>query len=153
MSKFLRRSLMVFINKGFRTIVFIFIVISTIFGQYVLWPSSEVCCLNFWDESWWFLSFRIFGLLSSSVKIKMKTIVRKPLMIKILSKSTTKQNTPPKKNNNKKQTKKRNTVKNGKWFYATLVSASCTITSSHQMKYLSMTRAKHHPGGHHATLF
>ena len=24
-------------------------------------------CLNFWDEAWWFLSLRVFGLLSSSL--------------------------------------------------------------------------------------
>ena len=67
-----------------------------------------ISCLNFWDEAWWFLSLRVFGLLSSSlllfpkfdkhlkkagghigqnfveITIKMKTIVWKPLMIKIL---------------------------------------------------------------------
>ena len=26
-----------------------------------------ICCLNFWDEAWWFLSLRVFGLLSSSL--------------------------------------------------------------------------------------
>ena len=57
------------------------------FGRYVLRPSSGFCCLNFWDEACWFLSLRFFGLLSSSlllfveITIKMKTIVRKPLMI------------------------------------------------------------------------
>ena len=24
-----------------------------------------ISCLNFWDEAWWFLSLRVFGLLSS----------------------------------------------------------------------------------------
>ena len=48
--KFLRQSLLIFIMKGFRTIVFIFIVISTTFQP---------------------------------ITIKMKTIVQKPLMIKI----------------------------------------------------------------------
>ena len=37
------------------------------FRWYVLQPSSDVCCLNFWDEVWWFLSLRVFGLLSSSL--------------------------------------------------------------------------------------
>ena len=37
------------------------------FGRCVLRPSSGVCCLNFWDEDWWFLSLRIFGLLSLSL--------------------------------------------------------------------------------------
>ena len=26
-----------------------------------------ICCLNFWDEAWWFLWLRVFGLLSSSI--------------------------------------------------------------------------------------
>ena len=26
-----------------------------------------ISCLNFWDEAWWFLSVRVFGLLSSSL--------------------------------------------------------------------------------------
>ena len=37
------------------------------FGRYVPRPSSGVCCLNFWDEAWWFLSLGAFGLLSSSL--------------------------------------------------------------------------------------
>ena len=41
MSKFLRRRLLIFIIKVFRTIVFIFIVISQRFGRYVLRPSSR----------------------------------------------------------------------------------------------------------------
>ena len=28
---------------------------------------SGFSCLNFWDEAWWFLSLRVFGLLSSSL--------------------------------------------------------------------------------------
>ena len=28
---------------------------------------STISCSNFWDEDWWFLSFRFFGLLASSV--------------------------------------------------------------------------------------
>ena len=28
---------------------------------------TELCCLNFWDEAWWFLSLRVFGLLFSSL--------------------------------------------------------------------------------------
>ena len=55
LSKFLRWSLMIFIIKGFRTIFFIFIVISTL----------DISCLNFWDEALWFLSLRVFKLLSS----------------------------------------------------------------------------------------
>ena len=27
----------------------------------------SIICLNFWDEAWWFLSLRVFGLLSSSL--------------------------------------------------------------------------------------
>ena len=27
----------------------------------------DISCLNFWDEAWWFLSLRVFGLLSSSL--------------------------------------------------------------------------------------
>ena len=59
-----------------------------------------ISCLNFYDETLWFLSLSIFRLLSSSllwfsqcfgryvlmeITIKMKTIVRKPLMIKIFA--------------------------------------------------------------------
>ena len=64
----------------------------------------------------------------------------------LLSQSTTK---------NKRQIPcyKWNTVRNAKWFNETLVSAYCAITSPHQVKYLSMTGAKHYPGGHHTTLF
>ena len=47
----------------------------------------------------------------------------------------------------------RNKVRNIKWFNETLVSAYCAITSPLQVKYLSMTGTKHHPGGHHVTLF
>ena len=60
LSKFLRRSLLIFIMKGFRTIVFIFIVISTIFRPICSPAFSGVCCLNFWDEACWFLSLRVF---------------------------------------------------------------------------------------------
>ena len=28
---------------------------------------ATISCLNFWDEVWWFLSLRVFGLLSSSL--------------------------------------------------------------------------------------
>ena len=45
MSKFLRRSLMIFIIKGFRTIIFIFIVISTMFRPICL-PAFFRCFLN-----------------------------------------------------------------------------------------------------------
>ena len=44
MSKFLRRSLMIFIIKGFRTIVFIFIVISTTFRP--ICPPAFFGCLS-----------------------------------------------------------------------------------------------------------
>ena len=27
----------------------------------------HISCLNFWNEAWWFLSLRVFGLLSSSL--------------------------------------------------------------------------------------
>ena len=30
------------------------------------WRSHPYNCLNFWDEAWWFLLLRVFGLLSSS---------------------------------------------------------------------------------------
>ena len=43
-SKFLRRSLMIFIIKGFRTIVFIFIVISTMFWP--IYPLAVFRCLS-----------------------------------------------------------------------------------------------------------
>ena len=67
LSKFLRRSLMIFIIKGYWTIVFIFIVIFTTF-RLICPPAFFRCfCLNFWDEAWWFLSLRLFGQLSSSV--------------------------------------------------------------------------------------
>ena len=65
LSKFLRRSLLIIIN-GFWTIVFI-LLFPQHFGRYVLRPSSDVHYLNFWDEPWWFLSLRVFGLLSSSL--------------------------------------------------------------------------------------
>ena len=29
--------------------------------------SNNFSCLNFWDEAWWFLSLRVFGLISSSL--------------------------------------------------------------------------------------
>ena len=75
LSEFLRQSLMIFIIQGFRTIVFIFIVVwisetkledfyHSGFSDYCL---HLYCCLNFWDKAWWFLSFRVFGLLSSSL--------------------------------------------------------------------------------------
>ena len=44
MSKFLRRSLMIFIIKGFRTIVVIFIVISTTF--------RPICIPDFFSHIW-----------------------------------------------------------------------------------------------------
>ena len=44
MSKFLRRNLMIFIIKGFRTIVFILIVISTTFRT--IWPPAFFRCLS-----------------------------------------------------------------------------------------------------------
>ena len=67
MSKYLWRSLMIFIIKGFRTIVFIFIFISTTFRP--ICPPAFFRCLsmNFCDKAWWFLSLRVFGLLSSSL--------------------------------------------------------------------------------------
>ena len=42
----------------------------TLFG-WLIWSygisTIVVNCLNFWDEAWWFLSLRVFGLLSSSL--------------------------------------------------------------------------------------
>ena len=32
-----------------------------------VWTYQCVSCLNFWDEACWFLSLRVFGLLSSSL--------------------------------------------------------------------------------------
>ena len=34
---------------------------------YIVLPYVDISCLNFWDETWWFLSLRVFGLLSSSL--------------------------------------------------------------------------------------
>ena len=73
---YISKSLLIFIIKGFWAIVFIFIVISSTF-----WPifppvffrclsnsgKKVFYCLNFWDEACWFLSLRVFGLLSSSL--------------------------------------------------------------------------------------
>ena len=58
---------MIFLIKGFRTIVFIFIVIYATFRP--IYPPAFFWCLsmNFWDEAWWFLSLRVFGLVSSSL--------------------------------------------------------------------------------------
>ena len=95
MSKSLRRSLLIFIIKAFRTIVFIFIVISTTFRP--ICPPAFFRCLS--------NSGTFMDVVRSSVKvpefdkhlkkagghidrnvaeitIKMKTIIRKPLMIK-----------------------------------------------------------------------
>ena len=33
----------------------------------VLWHINHCSCLNFWDEAWWFLLLRVFGLLTSSL--------------------------------------------------------------------------------------
>ena len=33
----------------------------------ILSTNYALCCLNFWDEAWWFLSLRVFRLLSSSL--------------------------------------------------------------------------------------
>ena len=35
--------------------------------QLIVIYKPDISCLNFWDEAWWFLSLRIFGLLSSSL--------------------------------------------------------------------------------------
>lgn len=48
---------------------------------------------------------------------------------------------------------KRNAVKNGMLFNEEIVSANCSMTSPHQLKYLSMTGTKDHPGDHHPILF
>ena len=74
MSKFLRRSLMIFIIKGFRTIVFIFIVISTTFRPICL-PGFFGCFLSIFQRQSFIikgfrtivLSLRVFGLLFSSL--------------------------------------------------------------------------------------
>ena len=34
---------------------------------YSIKSMRELSCLNFWDEAWWFLSFKVFRLLSSSL--------------------------------------------------------------------------------------
>ena len=36
-------------------------------SKYFLKIFCFISCLNFWDEIWWFLSLRVFGLLSSSL--------------------------------------------------------------------------------------
>ena len=88
LSKFLRRSLVIFIIKGFRTIVFIFIVISTMF-QPICPPAFFRCWLSkFLRRSlviFIIKGFRtiVFIFIVISITIKMKTIARKPLMIKI----------------------------------------------------------------------
>ena len=63
LSEFLRRSLINFIIEGFWTIVFISIVIFTPFQP--ICPPAFFRGLNFLDEVWWFLSFRVFGLWTS----------------------------------------------------------------------------------------
>ena len=70
MSEFLGQSLMIFIIQGFWTIVFIFIVIFKTFR--LICSPVFIRCLNFWDKAWWFLSFRVFGLLSSSLLLYSK---------------------------------------------------------------------------------
>ena len=81
---------MILIIQGFRTIVFIFIVVwisetklddfyHSGFSDYCL---HLYCCLNFWDKAWWFLSFRVFGLLSSSLLLS--EFLRQSLMIFII---------------------------------------------------------------------
>ena len=128
MSKFLWRSLLIFIMKGFQTIVFIFIVISTTFRP--IYPLAFFRCLSnsgtftelrttFFIESMgvtcsysvihnrvqvlsipvlllvcnqdWTCNLQMIVSLERhigqnvvEIKIKMKTIVRKPLMIKFL---------------------------------------------------------------------
>ena len=37
------------------------------FGQCCGDCHTYICCLNFWDAAWWFLSLRVFKLLSSSL--------------------------------------------------------------------------------------
>ena len=68
LSKFLRRSLMIFIIKGFRTILSSSLLLFLLrFDRYVPRSPSGNRCLNFWDEAWSLLSLRVFGLLSSSL--------------------------------------------------------------------------------------
>ena len=116
MSKFQRQSLMIFIIEGFRTIVFIFIFISTIFRP--ICPPTFSRCLS---NSGTFTELRTTSFIESAgslvrmknvvrssvevaefdkhlkkagghigrnvveITIKMKAIVRKPLMIKIFT--------------------------------------------------------------------
>ena len=43
-------------------------VVSRVNERNEIWKRScVISCLNFWDEAWWFLSLRVFGLLSSSL--------------------------------------------------------------------------------------
>ena len=49
-------------------------IFATAIWSYALWCNCCIiskciifACLNFWDEAWWFLSFRVFTLLSSSL--------------------------------------------------------------------------------------
>ena len=32
------------------------------YNHYAMCPAESTSCLNFWDEAWWFLSLRVFGL-------------------------------------------------------------------------------------------
>ena len=41
--------------------------------MFVIMIIKLLSCLNFWDEAWWFLSLRVFGLLSSSLLL-LKTL-------------------------------------------------------------------------------
>ena len=81
LSKFLRRSLLIFIIKVFRTIVFIFIVISTMFRPicppaFFRWPEFDKHLKKAGGH---------IGRNVVEITIKMKTIVRKTLMIKVMS--------------------------------------------------------------------
>ena len=84
LSEFPSRRLMVFIFKGFRTIVFIFIVICTTFRP--ICPPAFFRCLS---NSGTYSELQTTPFTESMGEIiKMKTIVRKPLMIKITYKAS-----------------------------------------------------------------
>ena len=64
LSEFLRGSLMIFIIKGFRTIVFIFLVISTTFQA--ICPPAFFWCLS---NSGTYMNFELHPLLSNNTGI------------------------------------------------------------------------------------
>ena len=54
--------LLVYILCSYRAVVGMFFLVVQHLHIHV-----KISCLNFWDEAWWFLSLKVFGLLSSSL--------------------------------------------------------------------------------------